>query len=146
MPLGTLGLQKVATVVNKDNAAQVFIQGIGATTLEAMGVEEAAVVEVAEAQSNYGPQIAQLLDVEPEAILLDLTTEDGARFMQQAVARGYEGYFIAGDGGLSDNRLFELSQGAGEGHDRDRRRRPGRPEDGRVRRGVRGRESRHGLH
>jgi branched-chain amino acid transport system substrate-binding protein len=113
--LGTLGLQKVATVVNKDNGAQVFIQGVGATTLEAMGVEEAAVVEVAEAQSNYGPQIAQLLDVEPEAILLDLTTEDGARFMQQAVARGYEGYFIAGDGGLSDNRLFDLSQGAAEG-------------------------------
>ena len=113
--LGTLGLQKVATVVNKDNAAQVFIQGVGAVTLEAMGVEEAAVVEVAEAQSNYGPQIAQLLAVEPEAILLDLTTEDGSRFMQQARARGYEGYFIAGDGGLSDNRIFDLSQGAGEG-------------------------------
>lgn len=111
-----LGVKTIGTVYNQQNPAQSYVASLDSDALKKIGVNEVAKIGVNEGQSNYGPQIAKLSSTHPDAILINLTTEDGARFMAQARARGLKQQIIGlAGGGLSDNRIYGLSKGAADG-------------------------------
>jgi branched-chain amino acid transport system substrate-binding protein len=111
-----LGAKTIGTVYNQQNPAQTLVAQLDSAQLKKIGVKEVAKIGVNEAQSDYGPQIAKLVSEKPDAILINLTTEDGARFMFQARSRGVKQQFIGlAGGGLADNRIYELSKGNANG-------------------------------
>jgi branched-chain amino acid transport system substrate-binding protein len=66
-------------------------------------------------QSDFGPQVTRLIQDAPDATFPFMTIEDGARFMQQARAKGYSAPFFDPVSSLTSGRLVSLSGGAAEG-------------------------------
>jgi branched-chain amino acid transport system substrate-binding protein len=72
-------------------------------------------VGVGAGQSDFSPQITKVIEDKPDATFPFMTIEDGARFMQQAKAKGYTAGFFDPVSSLPSSRLVSLSAGAAEG-------------------------------
>ena len=60
-------------------------------------------------------EITQLIQANAQVVIPNLTTEDAARFIQQARARGLKAIFLSPDTNLTNLRIYKLSAGAAEG-------------------------------
>lgn len=113
LPAG--GVATVAVIWQQDNPAQAFTKALGDAAVAELGLEVVDDIAVDTGQGDYGPQITQLLASQPDAVLVNLVTEDAALFMRQASERGLETLWIGPNNGLLNDRLYELSAGGAEG-------------------------------
>jgi ABC-type branched-subunit amino acid transport system substrate-binding protein len=113
--LEALGATRVAAVIDKDNAAQVFTIGVVKEALDDMGLELVYEAEVTTDQPQYGPQIGGLQEAKPDAVLTLMSVEVAARFTKEARDRGFVVPWVSPNDGLADNRLLALSDGGAEG-------------------------------
>jgi branched-chain amino acid transport system substrate-binding protein len=111
----TYGVTKFAQIFDQQNAYQATFNEVGTDYINDAGLEIVADIGVNTGVTDYGPQITQLIDGGAEVVMPNLTTEDAARFMQQARARGLEAMFVGPNASLVNVRLNELSGGAAEG-------------------------------
>ena len=113
--LTALGAERVAAVVDVDNAAQVFTIGVVKQALEGMGLELVHEAEVTTDQPQYGPQIGALEQAQPDVVLTLMSVEVAARFTKEAHDRGFVVPWVSPNDGLADNRLGPLSDGGAYG-------------------------------
>lgn len=113
--LPQLDVQRVVTVFQPDNPAQVFTTDLGRDALNEIGVETLDEIGIETGAADFGAQITRIQQLNPDAVLINLVTEDAASFMRQARDRGVEARWIGPNNGLLSDRLGELSQGAAEG-------------------------------
>jgi branched-chain amino acid transport system substrate-binding protein len=109
------GAKVFAQVYDQQNAYQKTFNDVGTDYIKEQGLEIPVDAGVNTGVTDYGPIITQMLDANAEVVIPNLTTEDAARFMQQARARGLEAVFLGPNASLVNERLYELSQGAAEG-------------------------------
>ena len=111
-----LGAKKVASIYSPDNTGVASPQQIGSDTIKALGgVDQSTVLTAPTGTKDFGPQITKIIEANPDAVIVNLVTADGAAFMKQARDRGLKAKFIAGHNGLLDLNILKLSSGAAEG-------------------------------
>jgi branched-chain amino acid transport system substrate-binding protein len=107
-------LKKLVMVYDQDNGYIAFQKPnlekaaqAGGYTLEQIGTPGGT--------TDFGPQITSAIEKQPDAVFPAFTIEDGARFMQQARAKGLEAPFFDPMSQLTSRRLPELSGDAAVG-------------------------------
>jgi branched-chain amino acid transport system substrate-binding protein len=102
------GLKKLVMVYDQDNGYIAFQRPNlekaakdGGYTLEEIGTPGGT--------SDFGPQITSAIEKDPDAVFPAFVIEDGARFMQQARAKGLDAPFFDPMSQLTSRRLPELS-------------------------------------
>lgn len=104
-----------AQVYDQQNAYQTQFDKVGTDYIEASGFKIVQDIGVNTGVTDYGPQITSLIHANPQVVMPNLTTEDAARFMQQARARGLKALFVGPNASLVNARLYSLSRGAAAG-------------------------------
>lgn len=92
---------------NFDKVAEDYIKKFGYQLVSSSGVNSET--------TDYGPQITKLIQSNAQVVIPNLTTEDAARFIQQARARGLKAVFLSPDTNLTNQRIYKLSGGAADG-------------------------------
>ncbi len=108
------GVKKFAMVYDQDNGYVAFQRPNIKAAADKAGVTITE-IGVAKGTTDFGPQITKLLEDKPDAVFPFFTIEDGARFMQQAKAKGYDKSFFDPVSQLTSKRIPELSGGAASG-------------------------------
>ena len=65
--------------------------------------------------TDFGPQITELINDEPDTTFAFFTIEDASRFMKQAKDNGYDGGWFDPVSQLTSRRIPDLSDGAANG-------------------------------
>ena len=106
---------RIAQVYDQQNAYQTQFDKVGTEYIKSSGLESVLDAGVNTGVTDYGPLITKMLQADAEVVVPNLTTEDAARFMQQARARGLKATFVGPNASLVNVRLYDLSHGAADG-------------------------------
>lgn len=109
------GIDTIAVVHDQTNS---YVSGFNPTIVSDAGKAGMKVtdnISVTSGQTDYGPQITQIMQSNPQAVVPDMVTADAARFMQQLRSDGYKGLFVDLISELTNTRIYSLSSGAADG-------------------------------
>lgn len=110
-----LHVTRFAQIYDQQNLYQSYFDKVAANYIRKSGLKLLADAAVRGEATDYGPQITQLIQADAQVVIPNLTTEDAARFIQQARARGLKAIFLSPDTNLTNLRIYKLSAGAAEG-------------------------------
>jgi branched-chain amino acid transport system substrate-binding protein len=110
-----LGVKRFALIHDQGNLYQSTYDKVMASYMKQKGYTLTTDEAVATEAPDYSPQITKIIQSKPDIVIPNLTTEDAARFIQQAKARGLKAVFFSPDTNLTSARIYSLSHGAAEG-------------------------------
>ena len=110
-----LGKKRFALVHDQGNPYQTTYDKIMAAYIKKSGYTLTSSEAVQTEATDYSAQITKMIQSKPDIVIPNLTTEDAARFIQQARARGLKAIFFSPDTNLTSSRIYALSNGAAEG-------------------------------
>ena len=108
------GIHSLVLVYDQTNAYVSEFAPVIANLAKSLGYS-VSTLAVTAGQTDYGPQITQILQAKPGVVVPNMVTEDAARFMSQAREEGYKGMFADLISELTNTRIYSLSNGAAKG-------------------------------
>jgi branched-chain amino acid transport system substrate-binding protein len=112
--LKAAGVTSFAMVYDQDNGYVKFQKPNIEAAAKAAGVTITE-IGVPGGTSDFGPQITQLIDADPQTTFPFFTIEDASRFMKQAKGKGYDKAWFDPVSQLTSKRIPELSSSAAVG-------------------------------